>query len=124
MEKILLVDDEKSFLTSMSHSLRKRGYDVDTSGGPDEALAKMVYQKREYDYLITDVELPRMLGYELADIACLTNPNIKVILISAYDFPSGYSNYSYLTKPFKVSDLVMALEKTSSRDYGRNNEAQ
>ena len=114
MKKVLVVDDEKTMLTSLSISLEERGFEVDTSKTGHEALAKI--KDKEYDHLITDVKMSGISGYELADSTSCISPKTKIILISAYGFPIGFNKYPHLTKPFRFSDLLETLEKFSHED--------
>ncbi len=104
MEKILVVDDERVLLTSLSIFLEEKGYNVDTSEAVLEALAMI--EKKEYDFLLTDINLVGLNGYNLADAVASFNPKTKIILISGYSFPPGFDKYPHLTKPFKFSELL------------------
>ena len=104
MEKILVVDDERILLTSLSIWLEEKGYKVDTSEAVLEALAMI--EKEEYDYLLTDIKLVGLNGYNLADAVSSFSSKTKIVLMSGYDFPPGFNKYPHLTKPFKFPELL------------------
>ena len=58
--RVLLVDDEKDFLESMSERMRLRGMDVMTASSAKEALAFI--ESDVFDAVILDVQLPEMDG--------------------------------------------------------------
>ena len=114
MKKILVVDGDKNFLTSLSISLRERGYEVDTNESASEAL--WAVKTKEYDYLIPDIKMNDIKGYVLAEITSSVSPKTKIILISVYVFPLGFSKYPHLVKPFRFSDLLETMEKVSHEE--------
>jgi chemosensory pili system protein ChpA (sensor histidine kinase/response regulator) len=61
--RVLVVDDSRSIRAAVSHILHTRGYTVDVAADGWEAWERL--QMRSYDVLITDLEMPRMHGFEL-----------------------------------------------------------
>jgi chemotaxis protein histidine kinase CheA/ActR/RegA family two-component response regulator len=61
--RILVVDDSRSVRAAMEHILRNAGYAVDLAADGWEAWERL--QLRAYDLLLTDLEMPRLHGYEL-----------------------------------------------------------
>jgi DNA-binding NtrC family response regulator len=103
---ILVVDDEPAILTFF-RGLLKRDYDVADAGTAEQALELL--GARRFDLLITDKNLPKLSGLELAREARKLNPASRTMLITGY--PSAASAQDalelglidYLVKPF--SDL-------------------
>lgn len=60
---VLLVDDSVSIRNFVGRFLARRGFDVETAADGEDALRKI--QAAEYDLVLTDLEMPRMHGYEL-----------------------------------------------------------
>jgi two-component system chemotaxis sensor kinase CheA len=63
---VLLVDDSPFFLNLLAPVLRAAGYDVVTVGGAPEALA-LLRSGRRFDVLLTDLDMPGMSGFDLAE---------------------------------------------------------
>ncbi len=61
--RILLADDSRAVREALAHILRAAGYSVDTAADGWEAWERL--QLRAYDLLVTDLEMPRLHGYEL-----------------------------------------------------------
>lgn len=118
MKKILIVDDEKNVSISISIGLSRHGYKVETANNGQDAIMKM--RKTVYDYLITDVRMPKMNGFELTKIAHKIYPSIAIVLMSAYDFNEIIEQYKELIryprlcKPFEIIDLISIIENDSS----------
>ena len=60
---VLIVDDEKNILTSLSRALKIEGYAADVAGNATIALEKA--SKTAYDVLLLDVQMPDMTGIEM-----------------------------------------------------------
>jgi diguanylate cyclase (GGDEF)-like protein len=61
--RVLLVDDDENFLTWLTHLTRRLGFQVETAS--DGAQAMHLLRLHSYDLLISDLEMPRMDGFEL-----------------------------------------------------------
>ena len=63
MSTILIIDDDEQFNLMMKTALEAKGYEVETaSNGRD---AKVLYQNKKYDVIITDIIMPDVDGYEV-----------------------------------------------------------
>jgi putative two-component system response regulator len=117
IENILLVEDNEINLEIMQSQLVSLGYQVDTAVNGIDALAK--YQKKAYDVILTDIEMPEMNGYELAEkIRRLEENTAKAITIFAitasdYDLTEGRAKSlgfnDYMLKPLDVEVLKRKL---------------
>ena len=61
--RILAVDDQLYFRVFLEDLLTQEGYEVETAGGGEEALARLEPQR--YDLILTDLIMPGMDGAEL-----------------------------------------------------------
>ena len=88
IENILLVEDNEINLEIMQSQLVSLGYQVDTAVNGKDALAK--YQKKTYDVILTDIEMPEMNGYELTEKIRRLEENIDkattIYAITASDY--------------------------------------
>jgi two-component system, chemotaxis family, sensor kinase CheA len=63
---VLLVDDSPFFLNMLTPVLQAAGYQVTTAGSAHDALA-LLRDSRPFDVVITDIEMPDMNGFQLAE---------------------------------------------------------
>lgn len=113
-KKILLVDDEKNILKVMSASLKKEGYEVETSRSGEEAVGKIGTDR--YNLVITDYKLPGLNGLDLLQEIKGKYPDMPVIILTAYGtiekaveaIKKGASNY--LTKPLNLEELTLVVK--------------
>lgn len=121
MEKILFVDDEKSFRDASQRLLMGAGYSVDVARDGVEAIAFL--ERDEYDFIITDIVMPNKEGISLIMEIKKNKIKSKIIAISGGGRGSPYEYLKMakafdvdatLTKPYSFTDLLLILEKLSS----------
>jgi CheY-like chemotaxis protein len=116
----LLVDDEVNLLLLYSIILRKNGHDV-SGAVPDgaEAVRAIESDSNSIDVIVMDYSMPRMDGLTATKIIKEINPNIKVILCSAYSDEIATEQESLfdarLRKPISQKDLVDAVGGLSKK---------
>ncbi len=105
-ETILVVDDYACLGEMAADSLRTSGYHVLTATGGEQAQS-IARKTPRIDLLITDLEMPRMRGDELAKWFPAVHPAAKVIFMSSTRprFP-GREQLHLVAKPFRPSDLI------------------
>ena len=82
---LLIVDDEKDLLFVYKKALKLAGMEISTFDNPDMAFKEFKENPEMYILLLTDMRMPSMNGYELINKVKAIRPEIKTILISAYD---------------------------------------
>ena len=82
METILVVDDEKNYLLVLSAVLEDEGYEVLTALGGEEALE--IQKESDLDLILTDMKMPAMDGIELLENIKSKDPDLPVIMMTAY----------------------------------------
>ncbi len=113
--RILVVDDEQSMQEFLEIFLRREGYDVVTAGHVDAAIAHL--EADEIDLLITDMQMPGRSGLDLILAAREVSPETIAIVVTAFGTTDSAiaamkeGAYDYLTKPFKVDELRLVIEK-------------
>ena len=114
--KALIVDDSISVLKFVSSVLEKNKYaTVLTEDGP-EALEQL--RKEKFDIIITDLEMPKMHGFDLIqEIRSYKKyQRIPIVILTGRagkkhkDRSSELGANAYITKPFKENDLLKTLE--------------
>ncbi len=114
MKRILVVDDKPNVRTSLRIGLKRQGYEVDVADDATKALHKVA--QKNYDVLLSDVRMPEIDGFVLASKVAESQPNIRIVLMSAYDFNDFQSQHQDLngvpkiSKPFEMEQLVSILE--------------
>ena len=83
--RLLIVDDEKDLLFVYQKALKLAGMEISTFDNPDMAYKEFKENPEMYSLLLTDMRMPNMNGYELINKVKAIRPEIKTILISAYD---------------------------------------
>ncbi|RZA12700.1 MAG: response regulator [Proteobacteria bacterium] len=114
--KILIVDDEEDFLSSMKIILVNAGYDVVCAGTGMRALT--LVEEEKPDLILTDIVMPDLSGLQLAQsIRQTKGRHIPIISITGYPFRDEIPLSSddqrlidiSLTKPLQIADLLSAL---------------
>lgn len=116
MKKILVVDDEQSMCDFLSILLTGQGYSVQSTSNPRSALA-LIESGEDLDMVITDLKMPEMDGLDLLLAIKKINPEIIVIMITAYSTTVNAVEamkrgaFDYLIKPFKVDEIKIIVKK-------------
>lgn len=116
---ILLVDDDRLILSTLSSGLVSAGYQVDTVESVDEAEIWLDGNERP-DMVLVDVRMPGRYGLELIDKLNAMS-NIPFILLTAFnqdDIIEKAKNtgaMGYLVKPIDVPQMIPTIETAISR---------
>ena len=106
---VLFVDDEKMVLEVGSLMLQKLGYNVLTASKGQEAIE--ILKENKVAFVILDMHMPGMTGYEIYPRIKKVQPNVKVLLASGYmgdHSEKGLSSIGFdgfLQKPFDFKQL-------------------
>jgi two-component system NtrC family response regulator len=115
MDTILIVDDEKNYLVILEALLVPEGYEVITEYNPINALHLL--RETDFDLVITDMKMPKMDGIELLDEIKKIDPDLPVIIMTAYGTiemaveAMKKQAYDYITKPFRNEELKQTVKK-------------
>jgi two-component system, OmpR family, response regulator ChvI len=116
-KKILLVDDDPDITTSFSLSLEDTGlFEVETNNDSVKALSN--FKANSYDFVLLDIKMPNMSGFELYDKIRKLDGRVKVCFISAFDPNSDELRDQFLSlkiecfipKPIQIKELVKRIE--------------
>jgi two-component system response regulator PilR (NtrC family) len=113
--RILVVDDEQSMREFLEIFFRREGFDVVTTGDVDAALVAV--EADDFDVLISDIKMPGRSGLDLLQVVKEISPETVVIMITAFATTETaiaamkQGAYDYVTKPFKVDELRLVVEK-------------
>jgi signal transduction histidine kinase/CheY-like chemotaxis protein len=98
-EHILLVDDEVAIVQIGKEFLQGLGYRVTGFTSGPEALEEFQAHPQAFDLLITDLTMPAMTGFDLAEAALKLRPDLLVLLTT------GYSEADINAKVQKIGNL-------------------
>ncbi len=107
--RILAVDDEAVVLDSFRRILVLDGYSVDTVETGPEALG--LVQRRDYDFVFTDLKMPDMDGVEVVKAVKHLRPDVDVVVITGYGSIETavqtlqHGACEYVQKPFTADEL-------------------
>jgi excisionase family DNA binding protein len=113
--RILVVDDESSIRDLLAKTLALAEYDVDTAPDGRSALERL--RLYPYDLLIADLKMPGIDGLTVIREAKRLHENLPVIIITGYSTESAAIEAlnlgvaGYLTKPFRVPQVLAAASK-------------
>lgn len=117
--KVLVIDDDVKMLELLRKVLSKRGYIVDISPKPKEAIEKFI--KDGFDIVVTDINMPEMSGLEVLKQIKSTSPDTIVIMITAFATVSSavesmkLGAYDYIIKPFNIEEFVLIIDRASEQ---------
>ncbi len=113
--KLIVVDDEESMRNFLSIMLKKEGYGVSTFSTGEAALE--FFRVESADIVMTDLKMPGMGGVALLKELKALDPNVAVILMTAYASVDSAVEamragaYDYFTKPFNIDEIKLHLKR-------------
>jgi PAS domain S-box-containing protein len=124
-ETILLVEDEQMFKEMTAKMLEHLGYTVLTAASPVEALELAGGPVEQIQLLLTDVIMPGMNGYTLAELLLTTQPGMRCLFMSGYtadvlsrQFVVDEQVY-FIHKPFSLNTLAAKVREALEGKCGR-----
>ncbi len=115
---ILVIDDEDSMCNFMDIMLSKEGYKVETATSGHDAISLL--KNKNYDLVIADLHMPEMTGIEVLSEVKKFKDDQDFIVMTAYASVDTaieamkQGAVDYITKPFKVDEIKIAIEKSLS----------
>lgn len=119
----MLVDDERDIVQVAVRALQMRGYNVTGFTDPVQATREFQQNQGKYSLVISDIRMPVMSGFELLLNVKRLNPNVKVILMTAYDYEkdqikADFPVEEFLMKPLLPSQLIEHIDRHLRPDSG------
>lgn len=118
MTKILLVEDDKSIVSTLSEYLRTEGFSVDAVSGQSGALEKM--ENGQYDLILLDISLSDGNGYAVCSavkqrwstpVVFLTASGDEYSVVAGLDLGAD----DYIGKPFRPRELISRIKSVLRR---------
>ena len=126
--RILAVDDEAVVLDSFRRILVLEGFSVDTVEHGPEALG--LVQRRDYDFVFTDLKMPDMDGVEVVKAVKHLRPDVDVVVITGYgSIETAVQTLQqgaceYVQKPFTADELGEFAKKLLIKREARTEAAR
>ena len=119
MEKILIIDDEKSIRKTLREILEYEKYQVDEVSNGVEGIEKV--KKGKYDVVLCDIKMPKMDGIEVLENVMKLKPETPMVMIS------GHGNidtaveavkkgaFDFIGKPLDLNRLLVTIRNAMDK---------
>jgi CheY-like chemotaxis protein/cytidylate kinase len=117
--KVLLVDDEREFVQTLSERLQLR--DMGSAVAYDGESALSMIQEDEPEVMIIDLKMPGVSGLEILKKVKATRPQIEVIVLTGHGCETDRKQcmdlgaFAYMQKPVDINLLSEALKKAHEK---------
>lgn len=117
MIKVALCDDDSIFtqyLTGIINSYTKRDFEIYVFNDPQKLLDQVCEEKKSYDLMFLDVEMPQINGMDLAQKIVGILKDVYFIFISGYDRALDafrINALDYIVKPIKEENIMESLDR-------------
>jgi two-component system nitrogen regulation response regulator GlnG len=115
VHKVWVADDDNAIRVVLEESLSSSGFDVKTFSSGDAVVNELTNDSP--DLLLTDVQMPGMLGYDLLKYINDNHENIPVIIMTAFtDMQAAVDSYGggafeYIPKPFDLDEAIQIVNR-------------
>ena len=119
LKTILVIDDEANMRHLLQTLLTKQGYKVDTAADGAEGIERL--RRSSYDFILCDLRMPVMDGMTFLEQAQQFHSS-TIIMMSAYGTIDQAIEtvkkgaYDYISKPFKLEEILLVLRKAEERE--------
>jgi DNA-binding NtrC family response regulator len=111
--KVLIIDDDKSVRESLSKVLRQEGYDVALAADGQEALEK--FERLKLDFVLLDLTLPVMNGWEIFEHVTREDPLLPVVIVTGqanqYGTAATVGAGALMEKPLDIPRLLRTMKR-------------
>ena len=114
-KKILIIDDESPLRELYTRRLKRKGYAVKGVGSAEKGLT--LFESEIFHVALVDIKMPGMNGIEFLERVQKLHPMLVVIMMTAYGSIESavkamkLGAYDYLTKPCRLPELELIVEK-------------
>jgi DNA-binding response OmpR family regulator len=127
LARLLVVDDDSDIVQVLKLGLQQNGFFAEGFTNPEEALQSFKSNAESYCLLLSDVRMPGLTGIQLARKIKAINPNVKVVLMTAFEIkdeefskvlPSTQVD-GFIQKPVGIKELtdkILSIIRNSERE--------
>ena len=120
--KVLVVDDEKDFATTLAERLNIRGFETTAVFCTEDALA-LIHAKNIPDVVLLDLKMPRMDGMETLKEIKKYNPAIEVIILTGHGAGvpltgidrGKHGAFDCVMKPADINELTVKINQAMTK---------
>jgi PAS domain S-box-containing protein len=116
-ERIMYVDDEESLVFLGERVLERMGYKVSGYSDPARALKDFTARPHDFDVVVTDLSMPGMSGFHLAQALLQSRPDLPIIMTTGYVRPEDRETAErrgireLILKPNSIEELGRTLDR-------------
>lgn len=124
----MLADDDDNLRRVLEFQLGEAGFLLQSAKDGKEALE--IFNNTDLDCVITDLRMPRVSGLELLEKIKADNPEIPVVVITAFGevetavTAMKAGAYDYITKPFNRDEILLIIKRALNFSETRNENRQ
>jgi DNA-binding NtrC family response regulator len=108
--KIAIIDNEADAVSLFQEALELAGFKVSAFTDPIEALNSIKQNPKDYSLIISDYRMPEMNGNELCTELISINPDLKIIIMSAFEhIDYDHSRFQFISKPIPLPHLIKTV---------------
>ena len=125
MAHILLVDDEPGVLNILTRMLTVAGHQSTAVDRGDTAIEKL--RQSSFDLVISDVRMSPVDGMTVLSAARRLKPEMPIIMLTAYSCDDTRQRamrsgaYAYMMKPFRMKEVLDAIENALDKSVADDN---
>jgi DNA-binding NtrC family response regulator len=114
---IAVIEDEIDVLNLYQEVLENEGYTVFAYNDPIEAINNIQQMPEEFGLVISDYRMPLINGFEVCVKLIDLNPELKVVIISAFDLmeEDRNSKFTFINKPITIAKLISVVNESFSK---------
>jgi two-component system cell cycle sensor histidine kinase/response regulator CckA len=111
--RIAIIDNEVDVVSLFQEALELAGFKVCPFTDPLEALNHIKQNPKDYSLIISDYKMPKLDGNELCTELISINPDLKIILMSAFEqIDYDHTRFQFISKPILLSRLIKIVNDT------------
>ena len=123
MARILVAEDEETLRNLVVRALAQDGHEVVAASDGAEALELLTRDQGRFDLLLSDIRMPLMDGVTLARAAARDNPDLVILLMTAYADQRQRAGldariHDVITKPFTLAEIKVAVNEALTTRRG------
>ena len=114
---LLYVDDEEALVFLVQFGLQRMGYKVTGFTDPTRAVREFQARPRDFDAVVTDLSMPGMSGFDLAEKLLATRPGVPILVTSGYLRPDDQQKaerigvHGLTLKPDTIEELCSNVDR-------------
>jgi DNA-binding NtrC family response regulator len=118
-ERVLLVDDEETFVQTLGKRLTARGLRVETAGTGEEAVERAKHQA--FDVVVLDLAMPGIDGIETLKQLLAIDPDLQILLLTGHGSiekaveATKLGAVDFMQKPASLPELLKQIQEAGAR---------